>query len=85
MNTVNGKFQNQFVAIELLPLFDIYLGKTDFTRVSLYDAYQKPHYYANIFVFTNHDELNIDSICRKEIAIQTKSSLDSAFPIQTKK
>ena len=80
MNTRSSKFQNQSIDIELTPIFKIFLWKTEYEKVLLYDAYYKNHYYVNIITLTNHPELIIDSICRKEIEIQSRL-IDSASTI----
>jgi tetratricopeptide (TPR) repeat protein len=80
MNTRTGKFQNQSIDIELKPMFSIFLWKAEYEKVLLYDAYNKNHYHFNIITLTNHPELFIDSICRKEIEIQSRL-IDSASNI----
>jgi len=71
MNAANGKFQNQPVSIQLMPLFRFFPGKAPYTLLRFYDAYPKEHYHTNIHGFTTHEELFTDSLCRKGIARQT--------------
>lgn len=72
MNTLNSKFQNQYVEIELIPMFKQFFGKADYDKICIYDAYQKPHYYQNLVMLTNHEELIHDSLAGKEIMLLTK-------------
>lgn len=65
-NTLNTKFQNQYVEIELLPMFDIFLGKASLENIRLYDVYQKGNYYTNILTLTNKEEVIHDSLSEKE-------------------
>lgn len=71
MNTANGKFQNQAVSIQLMPLFRFFSDKAPYIFLRFYDAYPKEHYHTNLQGFTTHDELFTDSLCRKGIARQT--------------
>jgi tetratricopeptide (TPR) repeat protein len=77
MNTMNSKFQNQYINIELLPMYSVYLGKTDYRMVILYDAYKKDHYYKNIICLSNHEGLVTDSLCNAIIETQS-AHIDSA-------
>jgi len=72
MNTMNSKFQNQYVEIELIPMFKQFFGKADYDKIYIYDAYQKPHYYQNLVMLTNHEELIHDSLSGKEIILLTQ-------------
>jgi tetratricopeptide (TPR) repeat protein len=78
MNTLNSKFQNQAIDIELIPMFTIDIEKSALERSRLYDAYKKEHYFSNIIALTNRPEVFTDSIIRREIQTQT-SRIDS-FP-----
>ena len=71
MNTMTGKFQNQPVSIQLMPLFNFFFDKAPFTVQRFYDTYSKKHYHSNIQGFTTHDELFIDSVCRKGLVRET--------------
>ena len=71
MNTANGKFQNQPVSIQLMPLFNFFFDKAPYALLRFYDTYPKEHYHSNIHGFTTHDELFTDSLCRKGIALHT--------------
>ncbi len=71
MNTRNSKFQNQYIQIELFPIYNIYLGKPDYNKIRLYDAYQRGHYYMNVLMLTNHIELVHDSLNSGSIEKQT--------------
>ncbi|MEI6455945.1 MAG: tetratricopeptide repeat protein [bacterium] len=66
MNTLNSKFQNQYVEIELLPMFRQFYGKADYDKIYIYDAYQKPHYAQNLLMFSNRNELIHDSLSGRE-------------------
>jgi len=66
MNTLNSKFQNQYVEIDLIPMFKQFFGKADYGLIYIYDAYQKPHYYKNLVILTNREELIHDTLSRKE-------------------
>ena len=77
MNTMNSKFQNQYINIELLPMYAVYPGKTDFRLLRLYDAYKKEHYYRNIISLSNHERMLSDSLCNAVIYTQT-SRIDSS-------
>jgi tetratricopeptide (TPR) repeat protein len=72
MNTTNSKLQNQPVEIQPLPVFDVFLGRADFDKVRLYDAYKKKYYYMHIVVFTNISGLMSDSLSDKEIERQSR-------------
>lgn len=80
MNTMNSKFQNQYVDIQLLPIFNTYLGKKTFDHILFYDTYQKKHYFTNIISFTHRTELLSDSLFRQEI--QHQNSLLDSLPLQ---
>jgi tetratricopeptide (TPR) repeat protein len=69
MNTMNGKFQNQPVSIELMPLFRFFPDKAPFGFLRLYDSYPKAHYHGNITRLTIHDELFTDSLCTLQIRL----------------
>jgi tetratricopeptide (TPR) repeat protein len=72
MNTMNGKFQNQPVSIELMPLFRVFPDKAPFSMLRLYDSFPKEHYPGNITRLTTHDELFTDSLCIRQIKQLTK-------------
>jgi tetratricopeptide (TPR) repeat protein len=72
MNTMNGKFQNQPVSIQLMPMFLFFFDKAPYPLLRFYDSYPKEHYHTNILGFTTHDELFTDSLCRKGITRQTR-------------
>lgn len=80
MNTSGGKFQNQPVSIQLIPLFRIIFDKTPYSLVRFYDAFPKEHYHTNLHGFTTHEELFTDTVCRKGIAVQTR--LIDSIPYQ---
>lgn len=67
MNTQTGKLQNQRVDVQLIPLFHLFQGRSDFDKLRLYDAYQKPFYHSHIVTLTNHPEIINDSLCRQEV------------------
>ncbi len=71
MNTLNSKFQNQAIDIELIPMFTADLEKANMERSWLYDAYKKQHYFSNIIALTNRPEIFNDSLISKEIEMQT--------------
>lgn len=79
MNTLNSKFQNQYIDIQLIPMFTLFLGKLNYDQISLYDTYKKDHYFTNIIALTNKPELLKDSVCRLEIETQTRI-IDSVLP-----
>ncbi|MCX6249594.1 MAG: tetratricopeptide repeat protein [Bacteroidetes bacterium] len=76
MNTMNSKLQNQFVDIQLIPLYYLMIGKAGFDKLSLYDAYQKPHYFSDIITLTNQPDIIRDSTYQKEVAADSRR-LDS--------
>jgi tetratricopeptide (TPR) repeat protein len=67
MNTTGGKFQNQQVSIQLMPLFRSFFDKAPYALLRFYDSYSKEHYQKNIHGFTTHDELFTDSVCRNGV------------------
>jgi tetratricopeptide (TPR) repeat protein len=71
MNTLNSKFQNQAIDIDLIPMFNVDLIKANVGKSSIYDAYKKGHYFANLIALTNHPGTSNDSIINSEIQIQT--------------
>ncbi len=71
MNTLNSKFQNQPIDIELLPMFAVDIEKANLERSWLYDAYRKDHYFSNLIALTNRPELVNDSIAAREIPEQS--------------
>ena len=77
MNTMNSKLQNQSVDIQLKPMFNLLIWKTNFDKVKLYDVYQKEHYFTNILTLTNVTGLIPDSLLRLEMVLQTHL-IDSA-------
>jgi tetratricopeptide (TPR) repeat protein len=72
MNTVSGKFQNQAVSIQLMPLFNFFFDKASYALLRYYDSYTKEHYHSNIHGFTTHNELFTDTLCRKGLVLQTR-------------
>jgi tetratricopeptide (TPR) repeat protein len=76
MNTNNSKFQNQSVDIQLLPMFSLCLGKASYDLIELYDTYQKSHYFTGVLSLTSKTSLITDSLCNKEVEVQT-SRIDS--------
>lgn len=66
------KIQNQSIEIHPLPLFRVFLGRADFSKVKLYDAYQKKHYYGHIVVLSNQEDLMEDSLILLETARLTR-------------
>ena len=72
MNTKNGKFQNQPVSIQLIPLYNFFFDKAPYALLRYYDSYSKDHYHSNIHGFTTHDELFTDSVCKKGIKRETR-------------
>jgi tetratricopeptide (TPR) repeat protein len=79
MNTRNSKFQNQYVKIELLPMFDIYPAKGEYSKTNLYDAYKRGNYYMNVISLTSHPEIMTDSLTADIIRSQTRL-IDSLGP-----
>jgi tetratricopeptide (TPR) repeat protein len=77
MNTLNSKFQNQPVDIELIPMFTIDLVRSSLERSWLYDAYKKEYYFSNILALTPRNVAPDDSLISEEIRIQTQR-IDSA-------
>jgi tetratricopeptide (TPR) repeat protein len=71
MNSMTGKFQDQPVSIQLMPLFNFYFDKAPFSLQRFYDTWSKKHYHTNIQGFTTHNELFVDSVCRKGIIRET--------------
>jgi len=77
MNTMNSKFQNQYIKIDLLPMFAVCPEKTDYRWIRLYDAWHKEHYYSNIITLSNREGLVTDSLCN--VILETQSErIDSA-------
>jgi len=72
MNASSNKLQNQTIEIKPLPVFDVFLGRADFDKVRLYDAYHKQYYYTHIVVLTNIRDLMSDSTALREIHKQTR-------------
>ncbi|MCX6280898.1 MAG: tetratricopeptide repeat protein [Bacteroidetes bacterium] len=72
MNTSNSKFQNQAVEITLMPMFSLFQGKAGYNMIELYDTYHKDHYVTGILSLTIHKELISDSLCNKQLEMQTK-------------
>lgn len=72
MNTLNSKFQNQYIDIQLISMFSLFFGKLNYDQICFYDTYGKDYYFTNILALTNRQELLNDSVCRQEIAIQTR-------------
>ncbi|MFH1161535.1 MAG: tetratricopeptide repeat protein [bacterium] len=68
MNTMEGKFQNQFIDIQFLPLFRLFQGTANYDQLRFYDAYRKPHYHSHLITLTNHAELISDSLAQTELA-----------------
>jgi len=87
MNTLNSKFQNQYIEIDLIPMFKQFFGKADYALIYIYDAYQKPHYYQNLVILTNREELIHDTLSRKEFSLRGEpmDSLSDAPGIFCKK
>lgn len=71
MNTINSKFQNQYIDIQLIPMYSLFLGKLNYDQISLYDTYQKDYYYTNILAFSNRQEQPQDSVWRHEVRVQS--------------
>jgi tetratricopeptide (TPR) repeat protein len=72
MNTMSAKFQNQYIDIQLLPMYSVFIGKLNFDQITFYDTYGKPNYHTNIISLTRHPGLVKDSVWRKEIRSQTR-------------
>jgi tetratricopeptide (TPR) repeat protein len=72
MNTTNGKFQNQPVSIQLMPLFRYFFDKAPYPLIRFFDTFSHEHYHSDLHGFTIHDELFSDSLCRKGISQQTR-------------
>jgi len=71
-NTLNSKFQNQYLEIELLPMFNVFLGKASLDKIRLYDVFPNKNYFSNIITLTNNKEIWNDSLCSKEIIALTR-------------
>ncbi len=65
-NTRNTKFQNQYIEIELLPMFEIFLGKASLEDIRLYDVYQRGNYYTNILTLSNKRKVIEDTVITQE-------------------
>jgi len=71
MNTLTSKFQNQYVDIQLSPVFNLFFGQARYDQVELYDSYPKEHYYTSIISLSNKPYLVSDSMRKEVIARQT--------------
>jgi len=76
MNTMASKFQNQYVDIQLSPVFNLFFGQARYDLIELYDSYPKEHYYTSIISLSNKPYLVTDSARRAIVARQT-TLLDS--------
>lgn len=72
MNTLNSKFQNQYIDIQLIPMYSLFFGKLNYEQLCFYDTYGRDHYFTNIIALTNRQELLNDSVCRGEVELQTR-------------
>ncbi|MFH1936319.1 MAG: tetratricopeptide repeat protein [Bacteroidota bacterium] len=61
MNTMSSKFQNQYVDIQLSPVFNLFFGQARYDQIELYDSYPKDHYYTSIISLANKPYLLNDS------------------------
>ncbi|NQV02401.1 MAG: tetratricopeptide repeat protein [Bacteroidia bacterium] len=71
MNTMSSKFQNQYVDIQLSPLFNLFFGQAGYDQIELYDSYPKEHYFTSIISLANKPYLLSDSARREIVARQT--------------
>ena len=71
MNTMSSKFQNQYVDIQLSPVFNLFFGQARYEQIELYDSYPKEHYYTSIISLANKPYLLSDSARRDVVARQT--------------
>ncbi len=71
MNTMSSKFQNQYVDIQLSPVFNLFFGQARYDQIELYDSYPKEHYYTSIISLANKPYLLSDSARREIVARQT--------------
>jgi len=62
MNTLTSKFQNQYVDIQLAPVFQLFYGQAPYSEIDLYDSYPKEHYYTTIISLFNKPHLISDSL-----------------------
>lgn len=76
MNTMTSKFQNQYVDIQLAPVFNLFFGQARYDQIELYDSYPKEHYYTSIISLSNKPYLVSDS-ARKAIVARQTVLLDS--------
>jgi tetratricopeptide (TPR) repeat protein len=68
MNAMSQKLQNQSAEIQLKPMFNLLIWKSDFEKVRPYDVYKKEHYLSNILMFTNMTGVVGDSVLLAEAA-----------------
>jgi len=71
MNTLNSKFQNQYVDIQLSPVFNLFFGQAPYDKIELYDSYPRKHYYTSIISLANRPYLMSDSARREVVGRQT--------------
>lgn len=76
MNTLTSKFQNQYVDIQLSPVFNLFFGQARYDQIELYDSYPKKHYYTSIISLSNKPYLVSDSM-RREVVVRQTILLDS--------
>ena len=76
MNTMTSKFQNQYVDIQLAPVFNLFFGQAPYDQIELYDSYPKEHFYTSIISLANRSYLQTDS-ARKLIITRQTLLLDS--------
>jgi len=76
MNTMMSKFQNQYVDIQLAPVFNLFFGQAQYDQIELYDSYPKEHYYTSIISLANRPYLQTDS-ARQSIVTRQTLLLDS--------
>jgi len=71
MNTMSSKFQNQYVDIQLAPVFHLFFGRARYDQIELYDSYPKEHYYTSIISLANIPSLVSDSARRANVVRQS--------------
>ncbi|MGE5424421.1 MAG: tetratricopeptide repeat protein, partial [Syntrophothermus sp.] len=67
MNTLNSKFQNQDLKIDLMPMYREVNGRADFESMQVYDAYRKKNYYTHFIILSTQDSPMNDTLVEQRI------------------